>query len=252
MKSLLAVILSVFLLSGVALGAGEISSLTALNAAPADDDIFEVVDVSDTSMAASGTNKKITATNLMSGKAPVTISRTEFVPVGWMIDGAAAPDALATVDLGTRQVKSRTFAADSSEDVELFWQAPHDIVDGDGGTAGFQVKWRPIYVITASTAPASGEGVAFSLSSCSSGDSDDLDCTVGTESVVAYADLDGHAQFDIVYGDYTAMTVTNGAAEEAWMMTLYRDHDHANDDYAQLVGLIGIEIKYKATLADSY
>jgi hypothetical protein len=184
--------------------------------------------------------------------ALATISRTEFIPVSWMIDGASAPDALATVDLGTRQVKARTFASDSSEDVEFFWQAPADIIDGDSGTAGFQVKWRPIYVITASTAPASGEGVTFALSACSSGDSDSGNCTVGDDSAVAYADLNGHAQYDLVYGTYTAMTVTDGAAGEAWMMKLYRDHDHADDDYGQLTGLIGIEIKYKATIVDSY
>lgn len=251
-KSLFAIVFGVLLFAGVAFGAGEVSSLTALAEAPASGDLVEIVDVSDTTMAATGTNKKITTTNLLSGRSPVTISRTEFIPVGWMIDGASAPDALETVDVGTRQVKARTFAADASEDVELFWQAPHDIIDGDSGTAGFQVKWRPVYVITAATAPASGEGVTFSLASCSAGDSDDLDCTVGTESVVAFADLDGHAQFDVVYGTYTAMTVDAGAAAEAWMMKLYRDHDHESDDYAQLVGLIGIEVKYKATLADSY
>jgi hypothetical protein len=169
-----------------------------------------------------------------------------------MIDGAAAPDALATVDLGTRQVKARTFASDSSEDLEFFWQAPADIADGDGGTAGFQVKWRPIYVITSATAPASGEGVTFALASCSSGDSDTGNCTVGDDSVVAYADLDGHAQFDIVYGAYTAMTVTDGAAGEAWMMKVYRDHDHASDDYGQVVGLIGIEIKYVRNMTNGY
>lgn len=192
-----------------------------------------------------------TSTQTLTGKT-ITVSATEFIPVAWMIDGAAPPDALATVDLGTRQVKARTFAADSSKDLEFFWQAPADIVDGDSGTAGFQVKWRPIYVITHATAPASGEGVVFALSSCSSGDSDTGNCTVGDDSVVAYADLDGHAQYDLVYGTYTAMTVTDGAAGEAWMMKVYRDHDHASDDYGQVVGLIGIEIKYVRNLTNGY
>ena len=42
-----------------------ISELTALAAAPASGDLVEIVDVSDTSMAATGTNKKITAANLL-------------------------------------------------------------------------------------------------------------------------------------------------------------------------------------------
>ena len=47
----------------------KITGLTELAEAPADDDLIEVVDVSDTTMSAEGTNKKITATNLGSGYA---------------------------------------------------------------------------------------------------------------------------------------------------------------------------------------
>jgi len=183
----------------------------------------------------------------------LTISRTEFLPVAWMIDGATAPAAVATVDLGTRQIKGRIFQGDTADqDLEMFWQAPIDIVDGDSGTAGFQVKWRPIYIITSATGPASGESVAFALQACSSGSGDTGDCTVGTASIHADEDLDAHVQYDIVYGAYTAMTVTDGAAAEGWFMKLYRDQDNAQDDYAQAVSLIGIEIKYKATMADNY
>jgi hypothetical protein len=49
----------------------KISDLTALGAAPATGDLFVVVDVSDTSMAASGTNKKITAANLLANAQPL-------------------------------------------------------------------------------------------------------------------------------------------------------------------------------------
>lgn len=183
----------------------------------------------------------------------LTISRTEFLPVAWMIDGAAAPAAVATVDLGTRQVKGRSFQGDTADkDLEMFWQAPIDIIDGDSGTAGFQVKWRPIYIITSATGPASGESVAFALQACSSGSGDTGDCTVGTASIHADEDLDAHAQYDIVYGAYTAITVTDGAAAEGWFMKLYRDQDNAQDDYVQAVSLVGIEIKYKATMADNY
>lgn len=45
------------------------SQLTELNAAPANNDLVMVVDVSDTTMSASGTNKKVTITNLASAIA---------------------------------------------------------------------------------------------------------------------------------------------------------------------------------------
>ena len=185
-------------------------------------------------------------------KAPATHSRSEFVPIAWMIDGATPPAALATTDLGTRQVKTRSFQADTADqDLEMFWQAPIDIIDGAAG-AGFQIKWRPIFVITSATAPAAGEGVALALQACSSGNGDTGDCTVGTASIIADADLDAHVQFDIVYGGWTEITVTDGAASEAWFMKLYRDQDNAIDDYVQPIGLIGIELKFKVTIADSY
>ena len=180
------------------------------------------------------------------------VTRTEFIPVGWMIDGATAPAAIATTDLGTRQVKTRAFqGATADQDLEMFWQAPNDIVDGDAA-AGFQVKWRPIFVITSATTPAASEGVAFALQSCSSGNGDTGDCTVGTASVIADADLDAHVQFDVVYGGWTEMTVTDGAVSEAWFMKLYRDQDNAIDDYAEPIGLIGIELKYQTKPLNDY
>lgn len=45
----------------------KISGLTALTGAPATNDLVEVVDVSDTSMAGTGTNKKMVTSDLLSG-----------------------------------------------------------------------------------------------------------------------------------------------------------------------------------------
>lgn len=214
--------------------------------------VIELGHASDTTIARSAAGEVT-----VEGKAVVLIggtlvTRTEFIPIGWMIDGAAAPAALATTDLGTRQVKTRSFQGDTADqDLEMFWQAPNDIVDGDAA-AGFQVKWRPIFVITSATTPAAGEGVAFALQSCSSGNGDTGDCTVGTASVIADADLDAHVQFDVVYGGWTEMTVTDGVASEAWFMKLYRDQDNAIDDYAQPIGLIGIELKYQTKPLNDY
>lgn len=43
------------------------TGLTELSAAPADDDLVTIVDISDTTMSAAGTNKKITRANLVAG-----------------------------------------------------------------------------------------------------------------------------------------------------------------------------------------
>ena len=87
MKKLIILIMC-FLLAGCAMGTGgkkltpeevmklaaqgeapvKVSDMTELSTAPASDDLAMIVDVSDPTMAASGTNKKITVANLLSGK----------------------------------------------------------------------------------------------------------------------------------------------------------------------------------------
>lgn len=181
-----------------------------------------------------------------------TVTMSEYVPVSRFTDGASAPGAYGALTLTGHKINKRSFSSASSQDLTLVWHAPTSMVDGDSGTAGFQVKWRPLYVIENATAPSAGEGVVFAMSACSTGDSDAADCTLGDDSVSAYADLNGHAQYDIVFGPWTVLTVTNGAANEVWKMKLYRDHDHASDDYGQDVSLYGVEIKWQATLGNTY
>jgi hypothetical protein len=59
--------------------AGQITDLSALTGADlADDDLFEVVDISDTTMAASGTNKKITRAELAIGLGATRVYKTDL------------------------------------------------------------------------------------------------------------------------------------------------------------------------------
>jgi hypothetical protein len=51
----------------------ELTELTTVDNA----DLFEVVDVSDTTMAASGTNKRITKANLLAGTQPIVLDATQ-------------------------------------------------------------------------------------------------------------------------------------------------------------------------------
>jgi hypothetical protein len=169
------------------------------------------------------------------------------IPVGYMIDGTAAPAAIATLT-STRKVNARAFDPSSAEDLEFPWQAPQDLYEATANT----LNWRPVYVISNSTAPASNEGVCFSLAGCSNGDSDAMGCTLGTASASATADLNGHAQYDIVYGPWAAVVVTNLAAGELVMFNVNRTVANANDDYAQDVNLVGIEVEYARTLSNAF
>lgn len=59
----------------------KITQLTELLTAPATNDLFEMVDISDVSMAPSGTNKKITWANLTSALAKVGTGTLNRVPI---------------------------------------------------------------------------------------------------------------------------------------------------------------------------
>lgn len=90
MRALLAALL---LLATSAASAQKISGLTELAAAPANGDLIEIVDVSDATMAASGTNKKITTANLMSYLATADAGgdTTTFPMLATAATGTLAP-----------------------------------------------------------------------------------------------------------------------------------------------------------------
>lgn len=163
------------------------------------------------------------------------IVKTEYIPVAYMEDGAAAP-ATASVWADTRKARVREFAADADDDVEIHWLAPDDYVSG--------IKFRAIGFVTNATAPANTETVIFNLAGCSVGNSDDGGCTLGTGVTSTFTADATYAQNDRWSSAWSsAITVTNITAGESVMLKLFRDVD---DTYGQAIGLAGIEIKYIA------
>ena len=234
MKKLLYVSLALVLTVSVVWAAGKISDLTALAVAPAVGDLLEIVDVSDTTMAATGTNKKITVANFLNWYA------YDILPIALAADGAAAPDALD--DRSTRKpYQYRTFAHDSTEDVNFVWFVPSDL---SGATIQFRVK----YLVTHATGP-SAEGVAFTLAGISLGDNDLTNAAKGTAVTIADTAITA-AQHDILITDWSGdVTITNLTAGDIAELNLTRDHDHASDTYAQVVGVLAVELRYVQNVA---
>jgi hypothetical protein len=81
----------------------KITALTALTAADPVNDMFPVVDVSDTSMAASGTTKRISANNILSSSPTASGALTV---TGLVTAGSAAITGDLTVDTSTLKVDS--------------------------------------------------------------------------------------------------------------------------------------------------
>ncbi len=165
------------------------------------------------------------------------ITKTEYIPIAYAEDGAAAP-AAATVWADTRKAKIRVFAADADDDVEIHWVVPNDYVGG--------IKFRAIGFVDNDTAPADTETVIMNLAGCSVGDSDDGGCTLGTgvnATFTANATYAQHDRWSTAWSN--EITVTDIAAGESVMLKLFRDVD---DTYGKGIGVAGIEIKYKAKI----
>ena len=170
----------------------------------------------------------------------IVTTETEYIPVGYMIDGASAPDALATLTSGTDKADARTFAGVADEDLLFIWQAPLDL-DASSG-----VKFRVICIVSAATGP-SAQTWQFEMHGFSLGDGDALDGTLGTAQT-SNSGSRTDAQYDRVATAWSsAMTsthITDLTAGETIHFKLYRDVDDT-DDYEQNVAVVGVELKYK-------
>jgi hypothetical protein len=104
----------------------KITALTALTAADPVNDMFPVVDVSDTSMAASGTTKRISANNILSSSPTASGALTV---TGLVTAGSAAITGDLTVDTSTLKVDS------TNNRVGIGTATPSDTLSVVGGNA---------------------------------------------------------------------------------------------------------------------
>ena len=56
----------------------------------------------------------------------ITCKCVSYIPVGYMIDGAAPPAAKATLS-STNKVDTRAFDGASNENLQFMWQVPFDL-----------------------------------------------------------------------------------------------------------------------------
>jgi hypothetical protein len=170
-----------------------------------------------------------------------------FIPIEWAQAGSSPPEAAGDIISGNGTLVGRGFSGSSVEDLTIPWIVPDDI----DATAG--ITYQVHGVITAATAPASGEGVVFKMSGYSVGLGDSINGTFGTEVESEDTDLFASGcttQYDaFVTGESGTVTVTNLAKNEKAFLHLERDTADADDDYVQDVGVMGITIFYTSRTA---
>jgi hypothetical protein len=133
----------------------KITALTALTAADPVNDMFPVVDVSDTSMAASGTTKRISVNNLLSSSPTASGALTV---TGLVTAGSAAVTGALTVGTtlgvtGNLTVDTNTLFVNSSNDrvgirtvtpaVDLTVRTTHAVATATTYTGGFLIHDEP-------------------------------------------------------------------------------------------------------------
>ena len=156
------------------------------------------------------------------------------IPIAWMNGGTSEPDAL---DDSTRTPYAyRTFAHDADEDLNFVWIVPADL-------SGTTIQYRVYYLVTNATGPSS-EGVVFGLSGVSLGDNDATNGAKGTVVVVTDPTITAIQHDVLITGWSGDVTITNLVAGEVSEVALIRDVSDAADDYAQVVGVFMIQIRY--------
>ncbi len=172
--------------------------------------------------------------------ASTLVTKSEYLPIRYAENGTVPPADAA--EISTYFVIGRAFDAATQEDVVFWWDVPID------WSAGF--KYRVKYALTADA--SADNTVIFGLSGCSMGNSESLNCTVG-DAVLSTDELGtDDDQYEILFSPWSAeVTITGIAAGEQAKLLFYRDADNGSDDYAADVSVIGIEIKYKATINSS-
>ncbi len=223
------------------MAATKISALASLTGAlSASDDFFVIVDKSDTTMAASGTDKQITRAEL---KAALNVPATRSVS---MLNGSLNPDTsgncwqepfavLATNDVWSGMVyrfgSSNAAAPTTRIGLTGFFRVPDDYV----GTCKIIPKW---------TATLTSGDVAWDLDyrTVSGNDTTSLDQS-GTEESVTVTDTAPGAALRQLLPELSP-TSANFAAGETVEWTLFRDGADAADTMAGSAILIDLLFQY--------
>lgn len=151
-------------------------------------------------------------------------------------DGTTPPDAAADLTVSNKTWRYRDF--DHAQTEDAFFSL---LIPSGYGT----VKYRVMGAITNSTGP-SDEGVAFTLAGYSVGDNDALSGTFGTAVTITKTGMT-FSQNDIFFTDWSGeLTITDAAEGELACFQFTRDHDHADDDYGQKIGVIAVILDWNA------
>lgn len=196
-------------------------------------------DSTDTGSNSGGTAKWYDGANVRSlvdtGTNYTIITKTEFLPIAWAVDGATAPAAIA--DVTGKEIKARAFT--EADDVVFWWIVPNDYVGG--------IKYRVLYALSANA--NADDTAVFSMAGSIVANSGDLDGSAGTALTISDELTTDDDQYQVMITDYTAESNADWSLSAGGLARLNFSHAAASDMAGAGEPLvIGIEIKYKAKI----
>jgi len=114
----------------------KITALTALTAADPVNDMFPVVDVSDTSMAASGTTKKISVNNILGASGTATLASATITGAA-TVGTTLGVTGVSTFAAGSQSLPALTTTGDTN--TGIFFPAADTFAVTTGGTERYRV-----------------------------------------------------------------------------------------------------------------
>lgn len=170
--------------------------------------------------------------------APGSQKSYEFLSIADAVDGSVPPAAASDLVDSAGRVKIRKFDSSTSEDVAWMWNVP---MDADV-SAGIKVKVKSF--ISEATGP-SGEGVSFLFTVYPIADGDPL--SYGGTPASQWLAKTGMtlSQYDAALTAFGAQLDPPSMAPGDSLAILFaRDPSQGDDDYAQDIGVVGVEIEY--------
>jgi hypothetical protein len=127
----------------------KITALTALTAADPANDVIPIVDVSDTTMAASGTTKKISVNNILGASGTATLASAAITGAA-TVGTTLGVTGVSTFAAGTAALPALTTTGDTN--TGIYYPAADTFAVTTGGTERYRVDSSGNFLIGTSTA----------------------------------------------------------------------------------------------------
>jgi hypothetical protein len=180
----------------------KITALTALTAADPANDVIPIVDVSDTTMAASGTTKKISVNNILGASGTATLASATITGAA-TVGTTLGVTGVSTFAAGTAALPALTTTGDTN--TGIYYPAADTFAITTGGTERARFNSTGAFVLAGGTTGANGIGVAFPATQSASSDANTLDdYEEGTFTpTIAGTSTAGTGTYTTQFGRYT-------------------------------------------------